>query len=134
MNVESKRRLAQKLVERHGTQVAWTRRFLNPGGASGVVTEAAPPETFEVFAVPLGPDSFDTIAQQWWQTAAVRLCIPARGLPFDPDPVSGEPGVELTDTVVWGGREFRVLGVEPFRLGSPGVPERPYLYFVALGS
>lgn len=128
------RDLAQRLVAKNSAPINWTRSFITPGGASGIATEASPPIVYQVRAVPIGPDQFDLLPEQWWQSAQVRLVLAAQGLPFDPEVGSGEPEVEFQDQVLWGGREYRVTGVQAFRHASPTVQARPFAYFVGLGA
>lgn len=125
------RDLAERLIARRGVTIQWTRRELVSGGASGVVTEVSAPVTHQVVAVQTSQQAFRTTAE-WWLASDIQIIVAASGLPFDPE-VSGQPEAQWSDTVVWGGRSYRVSGMSAWH--SPNAETRepePYMYFVGL--
>jgi len=126
---------AQRMLAKHGAPTNWTRRFLVAGGASGVSTEAAPPVTVTVQAIAIDPSALRSGAPDWWAQATARIGVSSQALPFAPSGQSGGmPGIQISDTVVWGGITYRVLGVHKFEHGDPLNSARPYMYFVGLAA
>lgn len=130
MNADRARALAQRLIAK-GAVASWTRRSLVSGGASGVVQETAPPQTFALPAAQVSPEDV-ALGGEWWANSTLVLVLAAVSMPFDPDAATGEPGVHFEDTVRWAGRDYRVQASRSwFAAGADGQP-RPYAHFVAL--
>ena len=126
---------AERLLAKHGAPTSWTRRFLVAGGASGTSTESQPAVVATVLAIAIEASAMRSGAPDWWAQATARIAVAAQALPFDADPQSGGmPGVQISDTVVWGGITYRILGVHKWEHGDPDNAAKPFLYFVGLAA
>lgn len=127
--------MTKELMDEGRSATQWTRRFLVSGGASGVNTESQPPQVVTVGAIAIEASAMRTNVPAWWLEATVRLAVEAQGLPFNPSAQAGNsPSIEFSDTVVWGGITYRVVGVHAFWAPGGDAAARPYLYFVGLAA